>query len=294
MKARWDTSPVAAAPLPVPAGQAQWLQINLALVTVDGSWNPAFRAVMTDLTRQLPRWRRRAPVDWWLIRKVPGVRLRLTGLDRAACSELVGLLDGQVTQGHLHRWWFSTYEPETARLGGPVLLPAVHRLLCADSQLWADWDALAHQGHTRLSRDLLALALAGDLIERGCEEPAESWAVWYALHRYYAPQEAVPGPGEPRPQLRPQGLLKLTGEAERQLLERGFAANQRFGEALHQTWLQGQLLGGRRALLASLTAFHWNIWCLSLPAIVPLCRAMVRELHPAGRFTFPEAVAEAS
>jgi hypothetical protein len=134
----------------------------------------------------------------------------------------------------------------------------------------------------------MALALYGDLLQRTIEVSEEIWDVWCALYRIYVgklPEE----PGEPsarRNLLLPQGLYRLANEEERSLLDEGFAAHAKFAEALAQSWERGELVGGRRVLLATLASFHWNIWCLRPQVVARLCEAMVRELHPAVDFLF--------
>jgi len=196
------------------------------------------------------------------------------------------LLDHEVAQGNLERWWHSTYEPETYRLGGPVALTAVHTMLSADTTVWLGWERLSRQGGARLAEDVMALALYSDLLLQATEAYEEAWDVWCALHRVYAgalPEE----PRESSPQchlLLPRELHRLANAAERSLLDYGIAANEQFAQAMEQIWERGELVGGRRALLATLASFHWNIWCLRLQVVAPLCRVMVRELHPAAAF----------
>jgi thiopeptide-type bacteriocin biosynthesis protein len=264
------------------------VQVNLLLSAHNGSFHTSSWPLLEQLWALLQTWRQTAPVACWFVRKSPGIRLRLSGpgFDITARSAFVALLDHEVAQGNLVRWWYSTYEPETYRLGGPVALMAVHILLSADTTVWLGWERLSRQGGTRLSEDVMALALYSDLLLRATEGHEEAWDIWCALHRIYA--EALPeAPRESSPRrylLLPQELHQLANEAERVCLDEGFAANEQFAHALERVWEQGELVGGRRALLATLASFHWNIWCLRPQVVAPLCRAMVRELHPAAAF----------
>ena len=269
-------------------GLEGWIQVNLALSAHTGSFRTSAWPLLEQLQALLQTWRQTAPVACWFVRKAPGIRLRLygPGFDATANSAFVALLDHEVAQGNLVRWWYSTYEPETYRLGGPIALRAVHSLLSADTTVWLGWECLFRQGGTRLSEDVMALALYSDLLLRATEGYEEAWDVWCALHRIYAgalPEE----PHEPSPRrhlLLPQELQRLVKEAERACLATGFAANEQFAQALEHIWERGELVGGRRALLATLASFHWNIWCLRPQVIAPLCRVMVQALHPAAAF----------
>jgi thiopeptide-type bacteriocin biosynthesis protein len=271
-------------------GLGTYEQVNLALSARTGSFRETSWPLLEQLQVLLQTWRRAAPVQCWFVRKPPGIRLRLSGLGfgAEAHSDFVALLDHEVALGNLVRWWRSTYEPEMYRLGGPVALTAVHDLFSADTTVWLGWERLSRQGSARLSEDLTALACYSDLLLRANEAPEEAWDVWCALHRIYAgalPEE----PSEPsrRRHLLPQGLRRLANEAERSLLDHAFAANEKFAQALEQIWERGELVGGRRALLATLASFHWNIWCLPPRVVAPLCRVMVRELHPTAAFLPP-------
>ena len=286
-------SPLSEAPVPSvfvaeAGGLETWVQVNLALSARTGSFRTSSWPLLEQLQALLQTWRQTAPVACWFVRKPPGIRLRLSGpgFGIEASQALVVLLDHEVVQGNLECWWRSTYEPETYRLGGPVALTAVHTLLSADTTIWLGWESLSRQEGARLSADFMALAFYSDLLLRANEASEEAWDVWCALHRIYAgalPQEPSV-PSAQRHVLLPQGLHQQANTAERALLDQGFVANETFARALQQIWEQGALVGGRRTLLATLASFHWNIWCLSPREVAPLCRVMVRELHPATAF----------
>lgn len=293
-----DTAPIPPAEAPVlptfveeARGLDAWQQVNLALSSRTGSFRKSSWPLLEQLQALLQIWRQVAPVACWFVRKPPGIRLRLSGhgFGTEAHNDFVALVDREVIRGNLERWWSSTYEPETYRLGGSAALTAVHDLFCADTTVWLGWESLSRQGGARLSEDLMALALYGDLLLRATEATEETWDVWCALHRIYAGAllEAPSEPPSRRHLLLPQGLYRLANDAERSLLDHGFAANEKFARALEQIWERGELVGGRRALLATLASFHWNVWCLPPRLVAPLCRAMVRELHPAAAFLPP-------
>src|SRR5262245_44510288 len=236
-----------------------WTQVNLALSTRTGSFRTNSWPFLEQLQALLQTWRQAAPVACWFVRKNPGIRLRLSGpgFGTEASQALAVLLDREVIQGNLERWWRSIYEPETYRLGGPVALTAVHTLLSADTTMWLGWESLSRQEGARLSADFMALAFYSDLLLRANEAPEEAWDVWCALHRIYAgalPQEPSASSAQ-RSLLLPQGLRQQANAAERALLDQGFMANETFARVLEQVWERGALMGGRRTLLATLASF---------------------------------------
>ena len=173
---------------------AGWVQLNIAWTGARGQAGPFFRA----LAEALGRWRSRGPVERWFVRKTPGLRLRLrgAGFDADALAELQALIDDERRVGRIERCWRSTYEPERDRLGGDAVLPAVHALFSADTDIWSAWIELEALGRTRLASTWMTLALQGDLLRRGTESHEETWAIWATLHRLYAggPPSSPVGP----------------------------------------------------------------------------------------------------
>lgn len=222
------------------------------------------------------------------MRKAPGLRLRLCGpgYGEPERRALQHVMEREVARGHLVRWWTSAYEPETFRLGGPRALRAVHALFSAHTTVWLGWEHLAQTGQTRLSGELMALALYGDLLEQALPAQEEAWDVWCTLLQLYSGRL----PAEPRTRpsaarlLAPKSLAQHASACERALLYQGFTDNGQFARALDSTWEQGELVGGPRALIATVASFHWNRWCLPQTTIARVCQAAVDGLHPAAAF----------
>ncbi len=270
---------------------AGWVQLNIAWAGERGQAGSFFRS----LGQALERWRVRGPVERWFVRKPPGLRLRLrgAGFDADARGELDALIEKEQRAGRVQRCWRSTYEPERDRLGGDAVLPAVHALFSADTDIWSDWIELETLGKTRLQPAWMTLALQGDLFRRGTDSYEEAWAIWAALHRVHAGRPATP-PEPParsaKPSLaHPTALVHLAGAGEQRLLTRGFVANTRMIAAIREAERNELLVGGARALLATLAGFHWNRWGIDQPTMASLCAAMVADLHPELAFVWPEA-----
>jgi thiopeptide-type bacteriocin biosynthesis protein len=267
---------------------AGWVQLNIAWAGERGQAGPLFRG----LGEALQRWRSRGSVERWFVRKSPGLRLRVRGpgFDDDARIELEALIERERRAGRVERCWRSTYEPERDRLGGDAVLPAVHALFSADTDVWSAWIELDALGRTRLESAWMTLALAGDLLRRGTESYEEAWAIWAALHRLYLGKPPLSPAGRARVSLAdPAALVRRASLDEHELLTRGFEANTQMLAALREAERNELLVGGARALLATLVGFHWNRWGLDPPTIASLCAAMVADLHPTLAFIFPEA-----
>jgi thiopeptide-type bacteriocin biosynthesis protein len=266
---------------------AGWVQLNIAWTGERGQAGDFFRG----LSEALSRWRSRAPVERWFVRKPPGLRLRLRGpgFDAEAEAELDALIDAERRAGRVQRCWRSTYEPERDRLGGDAVLPAVHALFSADTDLWSAWIDLEASGRTSLLPAWMSLALQADLLGRGTEAREETWAIWAALHRLYTGAPPAGLTRASKPSLAdPRALVRLASADEQRLLARGFEVHTRLLAALREAEHNELLVGGARALLATVAAFHWNRWGLDQPTIASLCAAMVADLHPSHAFVWPE------
>lgn len=265
-----------------------WVQLNIGWAGQRGQAGSFFR----ELNEALRRWRTRGPVERWFVRKAPGLRLRLRGpgFDVDAQSELDALIERERRAGRVERCWRSTYEPERDRLGGDAVLPAVHALFSADTDVWSAWIELDSLGRTRLEAAWMTLALQGDLLRRGTESYEEAWAIWAALHRLYVGRPPLTPAGRSRGSLADHAALaRRASAAEHELLTRGFEANTRFLAALREAERSERLVGGARALLATMVGFHWNRWGLDQASMASLCAAMVADLHPALAFMWSEA-----
>ena len=243
--------------------------------------------LFSGLRRRLARWRSTADVHLWFLRKPPGLRVRCggPGFGPVALADLQGLLDDEIAAGRVESWGPSVYEPETWRVGGVEGHAAASAWLSADAS--AQLDACYPDGDRapRLSADVVALAILSNLVERGTSSPAEVWDVWAGLQWAYSGERPVePSTPPPDASLSPSGIHRLAAPHERAILDRVAQASHAYVAAIDGLWERNRLLGGRRALLGALAAFHFNVWCLDRAAIVGLCRTMVRETHPACAF----------
>ncbi len=243
--------------------------------------------LFSGLRRRLASWRSTADVRLWFLRKPPGLRLRCggPGFNDVARAELHALLDDEVAAGRVDRWWSSVYEPETWRFGGHEAYAAANVWLSCDASAQLDACFPDSGCSPRLSSEVMALAILSDLVERGTGSAAGVWDVWAGLLWAYAgePPSEPPAP-PPGGTLSSATLRTLAAPHERAILDRGAAASDVYVAAIDGLWEHGRLLGGRRALLGALAAFHFNLWCMERAAIVGVCRTMVRETHPACAF----------
>jgi len=264
----------------IAAGDARgWLQVNLELAPA-----PSFRVSSWPVVDALDRWcdgrGGEEPTGWWLVRKRPGLRVRVRGpaVDRTALDELFAPF---VAGGSLVRAWSTTYEPELDRLGGPAMIDAVHDWFVADTRAWVAHERARFAGRARVGGELMCGILLHELAAGACEEGAETWAIWQALCRAYAGHPAM---ATATAASHPHALALARDHAcdeERAVLSAAGAAVQRFTETLAAAWQDGTLVGGPRALIATMASFHFNLWCVNVGAAAALCRTMASALHPA-------------
>jgi len=276
---------VCEAPLFVePADSRGWFQLNVGLWCASGSLRDAAWPLFEGLRGWLAQTRQRGALEHWFVRKPPALRLRVrgAGFDDRAREQLASLLQSQHERGLVTSWGFTTYEPEVARLGGPVGIELVHTWLSESADLWLEWERLSRSGATRLGPDLMASVLYGELLQRSLGASEEVWDVWLALCRVYdrtAPSVPAHGTAAARG-LHLDAIARLASAAEQALLERGRVAADAFGAGLARAHDDCTLEGGRRALLGTMASFLFNSWCLPPQTIAQLCRRAVHELDP--------------
>jgi len=278
---RWDEQCVTTEPA-LPVASEDWVQFNIAPSRGDAGRVSA-RPLLDGLTHRLAQWRESGEVLCWFIRKPPGLRLRLGGggFGAGARADLRSLLDHERERRRIEGWHQGRYEPELHRLGGATMLPTVHALFSADTDVWLAWCALRDRGGNKLSAQWMSLASYGDLVLQGTEATEEAWDVWAELHRVYAgtpPQAPSPDLGSNR--LGSAGLQSLASPQEAQLIGDAVATNARFVTVMRQHAEGGGLVGGPRSLLATLACFYWNRWGVASEACATLCAAMSQDLHP--------------
>lgn len=257
-----------------------WLQFDLDLA--DGQGGRAARAVMVfERVRPLldPSTRPAAVRRFFLMRKPPGLRLRLAGDDT---DELAMAwrepLDALVAAGALSGWARVPYEPEVFRFGGQVGCDLAHEWFEADSLAWMHLEPASARGDLRLSRESLSLALLNDLFFAALGDPAEVWDVWQRLAAmHHLPLDT---PAVQRPVFRLETILPLAGPSERKLISIYSRANEALESGLSTARQLGALRVGARAFLATAALFHWNRFGLSPEARQRLVLTMLRALDP--------------
>lgn len=197
---------------------------------------------------------------WWFLRKHPCIRVRMQHADPHAIAVA---LDGLAHHGHLARWWFTVYEPETAAFGGAKAMSAVHDLFNADSRGVLSYLAQSAPPIKRRELSLLildkALGAAGlDWFERGdvyarvaelrpLDQPYEHdrWdraaiPVRRALAASAATTQMFDADGE----------LHFAGQWRAQL--------QEVGTTLRDLTVRGETERGIRSIFAHIVIFSWN------------------------------------
>ena len=208
----------------------------------------------------------------WLLRKDPGLRLRLDGeldpgLVRPGLERLrsAGLIAG---------WFMSVYEPEIHQFGGPAAMDAVHAYFDADTRALLIASQAAGR---RVTNTVLSLAILNDLFERSLGAREEVWDVWCNLQAMYRGHGR---PGAAIPALTLERLAAVAGPAELELVALYEAANRRLAAALDAAWRAGALQCGRRSILPFVAAFHWNRHGFELERMTTLADAMAAAWSP--------------
>lgn len=220
--------------------------------------------------------------SFWFIRKDPALRLRFGGenLEPSCGREIEALLDRLRGEGVVERWFTSVYEPEPFSLGGEACLDVVHRYFDHDTAACVAWRLADAEEPWRIGRDVLSLAVMGDLFHR-CLYPngEEIWDVWCNVSRTYGPTDA---PAD-IPAVQLDQLEALAGPRIAPIVARYKHANEELAQGLERCWQAGTLNVGRRALLVVIGSFHWNRYVVRAHVVAKFADAMVRCLDPRAR-----------
>ncbi len=254
------------------------MQWNVALATTQGSLLPAERELFAALGPLFGPAREEGLECSWFVRKPPGLRLRLGGRRLPVDIEprVQRLLDDLTRSGVVRQAFGSVYEPESFSLGGPACVDLVHRYFSQDTTAWLEWRALHTERPLPFTREVLSLAVMVDLVQRCVGPREEIWDVWCNVASAHAPCPTrldVPAIGLAE-------LESMGGPRLRPVLERHVQAHTELAQGLELRWREGRLGVGRRALLATLAAFHWNRYRIEGPTIARLADAMVRAYDP--------------
>ncbi|MBL8970719.1 MAG: thiopeptide-type bacteriocin biosynthesis protein [Myxococcales bacterium] len=258
------SSPCPSCGAPTCGPQEPWLQINATPSAPEAALLPA-------LAREAELWREQGARDLWLLRKDPGLRLRLRNLELAAVRPGLARLQAA---GLLSTWFPGVYEPEYHQFGGPAATAAVHTYFAADTRALL---LAASSSQRRVSTTVVSLAILNDLFERCLQVHEEVWDVWSNLDAMYR------GHARPGAALLPlglPGLRRLGGPTELALADLYEHANTELAAALDATWRRGELTCGRRSILPYLAAFHWNRHGFEPERMATLSDAMARAWNP--------------
>ncbi|WP_019546704.1 thiopeptide-type bacteriocin biosynthesis protein [Streptomyces sulphureus] len=237
--------------------RTEWHQLNLQF----DHWPTADATARDHLAPLLDQAQEAGELSgWWFIRKHPCWRLRLRTLHRALPEHLRTGLTSLVNSGHLHRWWPTLYEPETAAFGGETGIHIAHDLFTADSH------AILHPSNTPLGRRELSVLLCTTLFRAAGLEWYETGDTWHRV------AEERPRHQLPHAQLdaltakitallhsdiSPNGALLSTTSPAAAASQHHWAFHQA-GTALGEAARNGTLQRGLRQVLTYHVLFHWN------------------------------------
>lgn len=232
-----------------------WLQVNVRLRKEDsaGAAQMLFHSLAPLIEELLPF---KSGGRFHFMRKPPAIRLRFLPVARRAELEerLKILLDALKSQQIVSSWYFTCYEPEMRRFGGPATLELVHEHLHADAMCWWAWERARARGDTSLTASALSELMLADLFDRVLDSSMEEiWDVWCSI----AEMHGVPRPDAPCS--RPPADYRLS-LADRAVLNDYHEANRRFAVKLKRLAQRGKVRLAHRGLLAPLAIAHWNLW----------------------------------
>lgn len=243
----------------------RWHQHNVALARVDGDAMPSARAVFHALAAKLDAWRNAGRLEcFFFMRKAPDLRLRFFG-DEALGDEIAALL-GELA---IERTFTSTYEPEIARFGGPAAMRAVHTWFDADTKAWMNLES------TSIDKELLAAAVADDLVARVIDDSSEIWALWRSYASSFGLSRDDDAP------LFSADLDALTTDENRAWLAQYRESNRVLARDLGELASRGELETGLRGVLIGVVMFHLNRYGFTVEEHTRLVWKMIRSRDPA-------------
>lgn len=248
-----------------PFRRHKWHQQNVALTRVDGDAMPSARAVFRALAPRVAAWREAGRLErFFFMRKAPDLRLRFFG-DEALGGELGALLAGV----DIERTFTSEYEPETARFGGPAAMDAVHAWFDADTSAWMALES------TAIDKELLAAAVADDLVSRVVSDSSEIWAVWRSYASSFGLSRDDDAP------LFSADLDALATDESRVWLAHYRESNRVLARVLVDLAARGELDSGLRGILIGVVMFHLNRYGFTVEEHTRLVWKMIRSRDPA-------------
>jgi thiopeptide-type bacteriocin biosynthesis protein len=261
----------------------EWLQLDVALDSrCDDPREAAWSAVerwwhaLDDDASSRPRFA-------WLLRKPPGLRLRVSVDADARWLQLEPRLCAGDAPG---RWSRGIYEPEHHRFGGPAGSTIAHAMLTAATRGWIAWESLRRRDETELDASVVALAIYDDFVRRVTSDVPEQWDVWCRLAQQYYGVIAAPGVGR-RSGLDLGQICARGSTQERRIIDEMRDHNARCADDLTRALRSGATRIGPRAFAVTLATFHWNIWAVDRPTLRRALALMISELDPVPELRAP-------
>ncbi|MCF4122071.1 thiopeptide-type bacteriocin biosynthesis protein [Antribacter sp. KLBMP9083] len=238
--------------------RANWTQLNLRLP--DGIETDQF--LVAELGPTMTRLQDGDAVGrWWLLRKPPGLRVRVRTVGGAAPGAARDVLDDLVSQGVLTSWHSAIYEPERRAFGGTAALAVAHTLFCDDSR-----NLLAYLTGTTTDsaeqREHLGLLLVASLLRGARLDWYEQGDVWNRVARHRAHVAGTPNQTavDRTRRLLSVDIHHLTSDATvpPAWVATWTHAYRDAGAALARLDARGALTRGIRAVAAHHVLFAWN------------------------------------
>jgi thiopeptide-type bacteriocin biosynthesis protein len=258
-----------------------WIQLNVGLARRGGLALPAARAVFDEFAPLVEQWRAARELQWFFfMRKPPDIRLRFrvpTSHDiRPALDAAIARLQ---REGRVTTFFYSSYEPETERFGGPDGMRSVHAYFDVDTRAWLHLDALERQERRRLAPERLLPALVHDLFLRGAAGHDHLLAAsWRSLANEIA-TPTVPSP----PAMAPAALDELSAVVgpgdEHECLACFAQANARLADELVELAGRDRLARSISDVLAAAALFSFHRHGFSGERSAPLVAAAMAALE---------------
>lgn len=258
-----------------------WVQLNVGLVRREGHALPSARALFGKIAPLVEAWRSAGKLEvFFFMRKPPDVRLRFrVSANHDARSPLDAVLLELRHAGHVDTFFYSNYEPETERFGGPDGMRSVHRYFDADTRMWLCLDKLEQHSRRRLTPETLLPALVQDLFLRAADGRRDVVAAcWQRLLSQIATPAASPLPAPARKVV--DGLSGIVDDCEeKECVALGTRANDALARELAELVREGRLAAGLADVLASVSLFSFHRHGFAGERSAPLVAAVLESLE---------------
>lgn len=241
--------------------RARWVQLNVGLVRAGGLALTSARALFDRITPLIEDWRGAAKLRWFFfMRKPPDVRLRFLVRTDLDVRPVLSTAMSELQQANFVReYYYSGYEAEAERFGGPDGMSSVHEHFDADTAAWLRLDRLERKGRRSVSPDDLMPALVQDLFLSACIHDAALVATsWQRLWDLIATPASPPLPEVSRELLKGLSRLGAAHADERECLELCSSANGSLARNLNELASNGKLDGELTDVLATVALFTFH------------------------------------